>query len=242
MAVIGGTATLANSTQNIKTGTELEKQSLVIFSGDQARILVYNQDLERKIIRPQNPSQINNQTVYRLSDNIFDASAGTSSRSGESIQQLADLKKHFCESDRYVFLGGEIKVQMKFLKDPEDPNGRFYIRYPYNGSLKNIPLPYEGEYVIVSQKNIYRNFIPFDQTLSVELCHYQSQKQESRCFCEFSLVPVNDKLLKHELQSLLDHLPCHQKVEEVANYVVDRFEGHPLKHNVKKWVELNLCQ
>ena len=242
MAVVGGTATLANGTQTIKTGTELDKQARLRFSNDQVRILVYNQELERKIIRPQNPSQVNNQRVYRLSDNLFDASKGSSSRSGESIQQLADLKKHFCESDRYIFLGGEIKVKINFLKNPQDPDGGFYVRYQHNGSQKNIPLPYEGEYVIVSQKNIYRSFIPFDQTLNIELCHYQSKKQESRCFCQFSLVPVDSDLLKNELQTLLNHLPCHQKVEEVANYVVDRFEGQPVRHNVKKWVELNLCE
>ena len=242
MAVTGGTATLVKKTQTVKTGMQLSENQKLRFSSDQVKILIYSKSQGRKIIRPQNYRQNNDKLEYLIAENIFEASKSSSTRSGEGINQLADLKKHFCEADRYIFLGGEIQIKMKFLKDPEDPNGGFYLRYTHEGNVKNIPLPYQDDYVVISQKNIYRDIIPFHKALLVELCHYQAKNQESRCFCTFSLVPVNNDILKDELQSLLNHLSCDQKIEEVANYIIDRYEGQPVKHNVKKWVETYLCQ
>ena len=238
MKVIGGTATHGETNQSITTGSTLDGDDPIRFSSDAVQILVYSSTQGRKIIWAEKP-QTTNELLYLVSENLFQASDRSSTRSGAGVFSLSDLKQFFCTPGCVVALGDELKLKIPYLKEAES---FYYTKYQYTGKPYNIPLPNdEDSSVIFSKRNIFRDIVPDSKRLKVELCFYKRKTKNNICFCDFFLMFTDTQELIQELQPI-KHLPCKDLIDEVIGYVDDRFGCAPVRHNVEKWVRTYLCK
>jgi hemerythrin superfamily protein len=215
---VSGTITLKTKGTSLETGTVFSEKEDLLFRTEDATAAVINSQKGRLILTNKSHD------LSASGSNFLPSMYNMSTRGAGStdIIELKDLMSHF--SGKYVVIDKQAVV-IDPTNFPMNSDHFFYLRYRYKGEDINKKLDYSGDSLILNKKSLFTvdgNPIPSPDNTLIKL--FYRTGSESHEISEFDLIFPDTKLLKKEINVILDEIrskSSKEKIGEINSYIND---------------------
>lgn len=230
---VDGRIVFLNTGRDMHTGDQFTSNEKLDFKSQDSRAAVISKLKGRFVLTPSAKSS--------SASKLLPAMNNVSSRAGALINAI-DLKNHF--SDKYLILD---EMELKVGKDvyPMSKDNFFYLQYTYEGETIPKKLPFHGDTLELSPKDIYTiDGKPREVPLNTKTSIYyrDNAAKKSVKISEFNMIVPNNEELKDELNVITGEL-SDKKSDKVKNEItayLNEFYGKPQKENLKDWLSKNM--
>ena len=221
------------SGKDMHTGDQFNSDEKITFKTDESRAAVISKQKGRFVLTPDAKSS--------SASNLLPAMNNVSSRAGALINAI-DLKNHF--NDNYLILD---EMELKVGKDayPMSRDNFFYLQYSYGEETVPKKLPFHGDTLEFSPKEIFKvdgKQIPVPSKTNVSLYYRDNVNKTSVKISNFNLVVPKNSELIDELKVITEELEG-KEADNIRNEVtayLNEFYGKPQKENLADWLQKNM--
>ncbi len=230
---VDGRIVFQSSGKDMHTGDQFASNEKLSFKTNESRAAVISKQKGRFVLTPSAKSS--------SASNLLPAMNNVSSRAGALINAI-DLKNHF--SENYLVLG-ELELKISKESYPMSKDNFFYLQYGYNGEIIPKKLPFHGDTLEFTPKEIFTidgKEVKVPSKTDVSIYYRDNVNKKSVKVSDFTLVVPNNKELLEELKVITGELQGkkEEKIKDEVTAYLNEFYGKPNKDNLSYWLKKNM--